>query len=250
MPQTLANTLTVDAAEIAHFEAEAESWWDPNGIARWIHRYNPVRIGYIRDAACEHFGRDASRSDCLRDLHILDIGCGAGLLSEPLARLGATVVGADPARANIEVARRHAREAGVAVDYRAVTAEMLEQAGERFDVVLAMDVVEHVADHELFLRCCAQLTQPGGMMIGSTISRTWQSFVSAIVFGEYILGLIPRGSHQWDRFRTPDEIGDAIRPHGLQVTNVSGVTWNFFARALRLSASRNVTYILTAKHAG
>ena len=249
MQQTRAKALTVDVAEIAHFEAEAHSWWDPNGIARWIHRYNLVRIGYIRDAACADFGRDASRRDPLRDLRILDIGCGAGLLSEPLARLGASVVGADPAGANIEVARRHAHEAGVAVDYRAVTAEMLAEAGERFDVVLAMDVVEHVAHPDLFLQCCAELMRPGGLMILSTISRTPQSFVSVIVFGEYILGLIPRGSHQWHRFRTPGEIGDTIRPHGLEVTNVSGVTWDFFARALRLSASRNVTYILTAKHA-
>src|SRR5262245_43122366 len=140
--QPIAQALTVDAAEIAHFEAEADSWWDPDGIARWIHRYNPVRIGYIRDAACAHFWRDRSRSDCLRGLRVLDIGCGAGLLSEPLARLGATVTGADPARANIEAARRHACESGIAVDYRAVTVEMLAQAGERFDVVLAMDVVE------------------------------------------------------------------------------------------------------------
>jgi 2-polyprenyl-6-hydroxyphenyl methylase / 3-demethylubiquinone-9 3-methyltransferase len=243
-----AHSLTVDEAEIAHFGAEAHSWWDPNGIARWIHRYNPVRIGHIRDAACDQFGRDAARPDCLEGLRMLDIGCGAGLLSEPLAQLGAAMVGADPAPATIEAARRHARESGIAIDYRCVTAEALAAAGERFDVVLAMDVVEHVADFALFLQCCAALTRPGGLMILSTINRTVQSFVCAIVFGEYILRMLPRGSHQWRRFRTPGEIGATVAPHGFVVADVTGVTWDLFARALRPTRSTNVTYLLTARH--
>ncbi|HKG00660.1 MAG TPA: bifunctional 2-polyprenyl-6-hydroxyphenol methylase/3-demethylubiquinol 3-O-methyltransferase UbiG, partial [Xanthobacteraceae bacterium] len=163
---------TADAAEIAHFDALAETWWDPHGEMRALHMINPVRLGYIRDVACRHFRRDPKALDCLRGLRILDIGCGAGVLSEPLARIGAAVVGADAAGTSIEVARLHAARSGLDIDYRAVTAEALADAGERFDIVLAMEVVEHVADMDLFVRRCAEMIKAGGLMIVATINRT------------------------------------------------------------------------------
>jgi 2-polyprenyl-6-hydroxyphenyl methylase/3-demethylubiquinone-9 3-methyltransferase len=236
---------TVDAAEMSRFD-DADAW-DPGGEARWLHRYNPLRVAYIRDAACAQFDRDPRRSDCLRGLRILDIGCGAGVLCQPLAALGATVVGADPAGNIIELARRNARQAGVEIDYRCVTAEALAADGERFDVVLAMEVIEHVADSDAFLKDCAELAQPGGLFILSTISRTRKSWLFAIVMGEYVLRLLPPGTHQWSRFRTPDEIGAAVGRDGLAITDVKGVTWKVLAGTLGFCRTSDVSYILTAK---
>ena len=169
---SLATDCTIDPAELAHYEAAAGHWWDRQSVARWLHRYNLVRVPYIRDAACRQFGRDAQQADCLRDLRILDIGCGGGVLCEPLAQLGASVVGLDPARTAIDVARRHARETGIIVEYRCDTMEALLEAGEKFDVVLAMEVIEHVASSDVFLDRCAGLVSPGGLTILSTINRT------------------------------------------------------------------------------
>jgi len=237
---------TVDQAEVASFDAAAEIWWDPDGAARWLHRYNPVRVAYIRDAACRRFGRDPADPDCLRGLRLIDIGCGAGVLCEPLAALGATVVGADPGPAILEVARRHAAQTGVAVDYRCTTAEGLADQGERFDVVLALEVIEHVADAELFLRRCAELVAPGGLMILSTINRTAKSFAFAIVMAEYVLRLLPRGAHQWRRFLRPDEVAAMMGRDGLALVDLSGVTLNLLTRALQLSPDTSVNFILTA----
>src|SRR6476660_6804454 len=167
---------SIDQAEIERFSRLAADWWDPRGPMAPLHKFNPVRLAYIRDQAAMHFQRDARRLDCLQGLRILDIGCGAGLLSEPLARIGAAVVGADPAEKNIEIAKLHAAEAGVTVDYRATTAEALADAGERFDIVLAMEVVEHVADVKLFVRRCAEMARPGGLMIVATLNRTLKAF--------------------------------------------------------------------------
>ena len=241
---------TVDAIEVARFDDAQEQWWNPSNPdspARWLHRYNPLRVGYIRDGACEQFQRDPREPDCLRGLRILDIGCGAGVLCEPLAALGATVVGVDPAGNSIEMARQHARQSGLEVDYRARTSEQLAADGERFDVVLAMEVIEHVADSDAFLRCCGELMNPGGLLILSTISRTLKSFAFAIVMGEYVLRLLPPGTHQWSRFRTPEEIGVAVARDGLVVTNAKGVTMKVLTRELRFCTSTDVAYILTAK---
>src|SRR6478735_70311 len=163
-------TPTVDEAELARFAALAGEWWDPRGKMAPLHKFNPLRLGYIRDAACRRFGRDGKRLDCLAGLRILDIGCGGGILSEPLARLGAEVVGADPAQENVAAARLHAADNGLAIDYRATTAEDLSAAGERFDVVLAMEVVEHVANVDLFVRLTAAMVKPGGLMIAATLN--------------------------------------------------------------------------------
>jgi 2-polyprenyl-6-hydroxyphenyl methylase/3-demethylubiquinone-9 3-methyltransferase len=196
---------TVDEAELARFAALAGEWWDPRGKMAPLHKFNPVRLGYIRDAACRRFGRDSKRLDALKGLRILDIGCGGGILSEPLARIGADVVGADPAATNIEAARLHAADGGLAIDYRATTAEALAEAGERFDIVLAMEVVEHVADVNLFVKLTGAMVKPGGMMIAATLNRTLKSFALAIVGAEYVLRWLPRGTHTWDKFVTPNE---------------------------------------------
>jgi 2-polyprenyl-6-hydroxyphenyl methylase/3-demethylubiquinone-9 3-methyltransferase len=238
---------TVDDAELARFAALAGEWWNPRGKMAPLHKFNPVRLGYIRDAACRRFGRDAGRLDCLAGLRVLDIGCGGGILSEPLSRLGAEMVGADPAAANIEAARLHAAEEGLAIDYRATTAEALADAGERFDVVLAMEVVEHVADVNLFVKLTAAMVKPGGLMIAATLNRTLKSFALAIVGAEYILRWLPRGTHQWDKFVTPNELEIALERGGLRVIGESGVMYNPLADQWRLASDMDVNYMLTAE---
>jgi 2-polyprenyl-6-hydroxyphenyl methylase / 3-demethylubiquinone-9 3-methyltransferase len=238
---------TVDVAEVERFSALASEWWDPRGKMAVLHKFNPVRLGFIKEAACRHFGRDAKRLDALAGLRILDIGCGGGILSEPLARLGADVVGADPAKANVEAARLHAAEAGVAVDYRASTAEALADAGERFDVVLAMEVVEHVADLSLFIKRCAEMVKPGGLMVVATLNRTIKSFAFAIVGAEYLLRWLPRGTHQWDKFITPNELEAVLERHGLRTTDETGVIYNLVADRWQLSTDTDVNYMVTAE---
>ena len=238
---------TVDDAELARFAALAGEWWNPRGKMAPLHKFNPVRLGYIRDAACHRFGRDARRLDCLAGLRFLDIGCGGGILSEPLARLGAEMVGADPAAANIAAARLHAADEGLSVDYRATTAEALAAAGERFDVVLAMEVVEHVADVSLFVKLTAAMVKPGGLMIAATLNRTLKSFALAIVGAEYILRWLPRGTHRWDKFVTPNELEIALERGGLRLIGETGVMYNPLADQWRLAADMDVNYMLTAE---
>jgi 2-polyprenyl-6-hydroxyphenyl methylase / 3-demethylubiquinone-9 3-methyltransferase len=240
---------TVDAGEVERFSALSQEWWNPQGKMGVLHKFNPVRLGYIKEAACRHFERDGKRLDALAGLRILDIGCGGGILSEPLARLGANVVGADPAEANIEAARLHAEENGVSVDYRATTAEALADAGERFDVVLAMEVVEHVADIGLFVRRCAEMVKPGGLMIAATLNRTLKSFALAIVGAEYVLRWLPRGTHRWDKFVTPNELEAALERHGLSVTDETGVIYNLIADRWQLSSDMDVNYMVVAEKA-
>jgi 2-polyprenyl-6-hydroxyphenyl methylase/3-demethylubiquinone-9 3-methyltransferase len=240
---------TVDQAEIARFSALADTWWDPRGKMGVLHKFNPVRLAYIRDAACRQFGRDGKKLDCLKGLRILDIGCGGGLLSEPLARIGADVVGADASGPNIAAARLHAAESGVAVDYRDTTAEALADAGERFDIVLAMEIVEHVADVDLFVQRCAEMVKPGGLLIAATLNRTMKSFALAIVGAEYVLGWLPRGTHRWDKFVTPNELEIALEMGGLRVIDDTGVIYNLLADRWQLSSDKDVNYILTAEKA-
>jgi len=242
-------TPTVDEAELARFAALASEWWNPRGKMAPLHKFNPVRLGYIRDIACKRFGRDARRLDCLKGLRMLDIGCGGGILSEPLARLGADMVGADPAEANIEAARLHAADGGVAVDYRATTAEALAEAGERFDIVLAMEVVEHVADVNLFVALTGAMVKPGGLMVAATLNRTLKSFALAIVGAEYVLRWLPRGTHQWDKFVTPNELEIALTRAGLAVIDETGVMYNPLADSWRLARDMDVNYMVTAERA-
>ncbi len=238
---------TVDLAEVDRFSRLAGEWWDTHGKMAVLHKFNPVRLAYIRDAACRRFGRDAKLPPCLDGLRILDIGCGGGILCEPLARLGAAVVGADPSTANIEAARLHAEGNGLAIDYRTTAAEALADAGERFDIVLAMEVVEHVADIALFVRRCAEMVKPGGLMITATINRTLKSFALAIVGAEYVLRWLPRGTHQWDKFVTPNELEIALARAGLQVVGATGVIYHPLADRWQLSADTDVNYMMTAE---
>ncbi len=246
---TMPDSPTVDAAEVARFERLAATWWDPRGKMGVLHKFNPVRLGLIKEAACRRFGRDPKRLDSLAGLRLLDIGCGGGLLSEPLARLGAAVVGADPAAANIAVAQQHAAQSGLAIDYRVGTAEALADAGERFDIVLAMEVVEHVADLSLFVKRCAEMVKPGGMMIVATLNRTFKSFALAIVGAEYVLGWLPRGTHQWDKFVTPNELEATLERHGLKVVDETGVVYNLIADRWQISTDMDVNYVVTAEKA-
>jgi 2-polyprenyl-6-hydroxyphenyl methylase/3-demethylubiquinone-9 3-methyltransferase len=211
-----------------------------------LHKFNPVRLAYIRDQACERFGGDPKRLDSLSGLRILDIGCGGGILSEPLARLGAAMVGADPSERNIAAAREHAARSGVTVDYRCTTAEALADAGERFDIVLAMEVVEHVTDVGLFVSRCAEMVKPGGLMILATINRTVKAFALAIVGAEYVLRWLPVGTHQWDKFVTPNELEIALAKSGLDVIAETGVIYNLLADRWQRSTDTDVNYMIVA----
>jgi len=238
---------SVDPREVERFSRLAARWWDPHGPMAALHKFNPVRVGYIRDQAAAHFGRDSKKLGCLKGLRMLDIGCGAGILSEPLARLGADMVGADPAEENIEAARAHAEDGGLAIDYRATTAEDLAGAGEQFDVVLAMEVVEHVTDVNAFVATCGALVKPGGLMIAATLNRTLKSFALAIVGAEYVLRWVPRGTHQWDKFVTPDELEHAFERGGLDVIGERGVVYNPFADRWQLASDMDVNYMLVGE---
>jgi 2-polyprenyl-6-hydroxyphenyl methylase/3-demethylubiquinone-9 3-methyltransferase len=219
-------TQTVDAAEVAKFEAMAAEWWDPNGKFKPLHMLNPCRLDYITSQIAAEFGRDLKADKPFDGLRILDIGCGGGLLSEPMARLGADVVGADAAERNIPVAQIHAEQSGLKIDYRHTTAEALAAAGERFDVVLNMEVVEHVADPLGYLTACQELLKPGGLMICSTINRNPKSFAMAIVGAEYVMRWLPKGTHEWSKFITPDELFELIRQAGLKPVDRKGFTFN------------------------
>jgi 2-polyprenyl-6-hydroxyphenyl methylase/3-demethylubiquinone-9 3-methyltransferase len=240
---------SVDAAEVDRFSRLAGEWWNPRGKMAVLHRFNPVRLAYIRDAACRQFGGNAGHPPCLNGLRILDIGCGGGLLCEPLARLGASMLGADPSADNIKAAKLHAGRSGLAIDYRVAAAETLAAAGERFDVVLAMEVVEHVADVSLFLRSCASMVKPGGLMIAATLNRTLKSFALAIVGAEYVLRWLPRGTHRWDKFLTPNELEAAMTAAGLAVRDEIGVIYNPLIDQWRLSPDMDVNYMITAAKA-
>jgi 2-polyprenyl-6-hydroxyphenyl methylase/3-demethylubiquinone-9 3-methyltransferase len=241
------SSLTIDEAEVARFSALADEWWNTRGKMAVLHKFNPVRLAYIRDAACKKFGRDPKQLDCLKGLRILDIGCGGGILCEPLARLGATVLGADPSEKNITVARVHAFQGELTIYYEVTTAEALADIGQRFDIVLAMEVVEHVADVKLFVSRCAEMVKPGGLMIAATINRTLKSFALAIVGAEYVLRWLPRGTHQWDKFVTPDELEIAMERAGIRTTDERGVIYNLIADRWELSTDTDVNYMVLAE---
>ncbi len=219
-------TTTIDPGEVAKFEAMAAEWWDPEGKFKPLHMLNPCRLDYICAQIGAEFGRDLAGETPFKGLRILDIGCGGGLLSEPMARLGAEVVGADAAPRNIPVARLHAEQSGLVIDYRHTTAEDMAAAGEQFDVILNMEVVEHVADPLAYLTACQQLLKPGGLMICSTLNRTSKSFVMAIIGAEWVMRWLPKGTHDWKKFITPDELYALIGKAHLRPVDRKGMVFN------------------------
>ena len=223
---TSAPQSSIDAAEVAKFEAMAAEWWDPKGKFKPLHMLNPVRLDYIAGQIAAEFARDRRSLRPFEGLRLLDIGCGGGLVSEPMARLGADVTGADAAEGNIRIARLHAEQSGLGIDYRATTAEALLEAGERFDVVLALEIVEHVADPQAFVTTCARLLRPGGLLVASTLNRTPQSFAAAIVGAEWVMRWLPRGTHDWRRFIRPDDLAGMFAAAGLRVVDRAGMVFN------------------------
>ena len=217
---------TVDPAEVAKFQAMAAEWWDPNGKFKPLHMLNPCRLDYITRLIAEEFDRDLTSDKPFEGINILDIGCGGGLLSEPMARLGATVVGADAAERNIPVAQVHAEQSGLEIDYRHTTAEAIAEAGETFDVVLNMEVVEHVADPQEFLTVCQQLLRPGGLMVCSTLNRNAKSFMMGIIGAEWVMRWLPKGTHEWNKFITPDELFSMLETAGLNPVDRKGFVFN------------------------
>jgi 2-polyprenyl-6-hydroxyphenyl methylase/3-demethylubiquinone-9 3-methyltransferase len=240
-------SLAVDADEIERFDALAEEWWDENGPMAPLHKLNPVRLGYIRDHLCDHIGRSPEGRTPLLGLRILDIGCGGGLLSEPLARLGAEVTGIDLAPSHIDGARRHAEEAGLDIDYRVISSDELKDDGALFDIVCAMEVVEHVPDQRAFLRTAASLVKPGGGLVMSTLNRTARSFALGIVAAEYVLGWLPKGTHRWSRFLRPSEAARGLREGGVEVVDLTGVSYDPLRDRFRLTSDVSVNYMLFAR---
>jgi len=224
----------------------AAEWWDPHGKFRPLHKFNPVRLAWIRERLVARFGRDGASLRPFEGLRVLDIGCGGGLVAEPMARLGAEIVAVDASERNVEIARTHARQGGIEIDYRCGTAEGLFESGDRFDVVLSLEVVEHVADPAAFLATCASLVRPGGALVVATINRTPQAFALAIVGAEYVLRWLPRGTHSWSKFVRPSEVAAALRPTGLVLRELAGMTYNPLKDAWRVGTDLGVNYIAFA----
>ncbi len=244
----MTNAPSIDAAEVAKFSALAEEWWDPQGRFAPLHKFNPVRLGFIRDVAAAHFGRDPKALGSFRGLTLLDIGCGGGLLSEPMARLGFTVLGADASEKNVKTAAAHARISGVEAQYRAVSAERLAAEGLSFDMVLNMEVVEHVADLPAYLAACARLIKPGGIMFVATLNKTLKALALAKFGAEYVLGWLPRGTHDWSRFVEPHKLRGMLEECGLKILKTQGVAFDPLAWDWRLSNDVDVNYMVVAMH--
>ena len=238
---------SIDPAEIAKFSAIAAEWWDPAGKFAPLHKFNPVRLGFIRAEAAAHFGRDARSLKPFEGLSLLDIGCGGGLLSEPMARLGFAVTGADASERNIGTARAHAAQSGLAIDYRATTAEALVEEGHGFDVVLNMEVVEHVADVSAYLAACTQLVKPGGMTIVATLNKTLKSLALAKIGAEYVLNWLPRGTHDWNRFIPPTELKALLEGSDLTILKTQGVSFDPLGWDWKLSSDVDVNYMVVAR---
>jgi 2-polyprenyl-6-hydroxyphenyl methylase / 3-demethylubiquinone-9 3-methyltransferase len=240
------HTQTLDRDEVVRFARLSGEWWDERGSFRQLHRINPVRLAYIRDQLCQRFGRDAKQAANLSGLSVLDIGCGGGLVCEPLARLGARVTGIDPAAENIAAAKAHASAAGLNIAYEVATAEELAARRQRYDVVLLLEVVEHVPDVPAFIKTVAPLVKPGGMMILSTLNRTLKAYALAIVGAELILRWLPVGTHQWQRFVKPEELASALSAEGLTLAGTEGLIYDPFSDEWRLGSDTDVNYFAAA----
>ncbi len=246
----MTNSVSIDPAEVAKFSAIAAEWWDPAGKFAPLHKFNPVRLGFIREQAEAHFAQnrlmDARSLRPFEGLSLLDIGCGGGLLSEPMARLGFAVTGADASDKNIGTARAHAAQTGLAIDYRATSAEVLAAEGKSFDVVLNMEVVEHVADVAAYLAACAALVKPGGLTFVATLNKTLKSLALAKIGAEYVLNWLPRGTHDWNRFIPPAELQKSLQESGLTILKVQGISFNPLGWDWKLSSDVDVNYMIVA----
>ncbi|EJF86716.1 bifunctional 2-polyprenyl-6-hydroxyphenol methylase/3-demethylubiquinol 3-O-methyltransferase UbiG [Bartonella rattimassiliensis] len=238
---------TIDQSEIDHFSRIATEWWNPQGKFRPLHQFNPTRLAYIREKICLEFKCDPVSLTPFDNLKILDIGCGGGLLCEPMARLGATVIGVDAAQTNIEVAKIHAAQNNLSIDYRTMTAETLANEGEKFDIILNMEVVEHVADVNLLIESTAKMLKPQGLMFISTLNRTWKAWGLAIVGAEYILRWLPKGTHDYKKFLKPRELKDFLSKNALTIIDEIGITYNPFNDSWNRSKDMDVNYLLLAK---
>ena len=237
---------SIDPDEVARFSALAAKWWDPRGEFAPLHRFNPTRLGFIRDQALTRFGKEQSARRPFEDLRLLDIGCGGGLLSEPMARLGFAVTGVDASERNVGTARAHAAGQGLDIDYRATTAEALLADGvQPFDVVLNMEVIEHVADPGAYLRDCARLLAPGGLMIVATLNRTAKAYALAVLGAEYVLRWLPTGTHDWKKFITPDEMRGFLAGEPVEVRGPFGVAYNPLTGRWSLGSDIDVNYMIT-----
>lgn len=244
--QTGAPAGTVDPMEIARFAALAESWWDPNGQFRSLHRINPVRLGFLRTQFCAHFRRPTDALAPFSGLRLLDIGCGGGLVAEPMARLGFAVTAIDAAAAGIAAARLHADAAGLAIDYRTFAIEDLAAGGDRFDAVLALEIVEHVADRAAFVAACSGLLAPGGILVLSTLNRTAKAWMLAVLGAEYVLSWLPPGTHKWRKFVRPSELAAQLRRNGLRPTALSGMSYDPLRDRWILGRNAEVNYLMVA----
>lgn len=241
------HSATVDRSEIDRFAAHSAGWWDPHGSFWALHRLNPARIGFIRDELIAHFQRDARSLRPFEGLTLVDIGCGGGLLAEPMARLGFAVTGIDAAAEAIDVARSHANAGRLAIDYRVTTAESLAAEGGQFDVVLALELIEHVANRAALLAACGALVKPGGAFIGATLNRTARAFALAIVGAEWVLGWLPPGTHDWNRFVRPSEFALGLRRAGLSPTRLVGLSYRLTSGEWAVSDDLSVNYMVTAR---
>jgi 2-polyprenyl-6-hydroxyphenyl methylase/3-demethylubiquinone-9 3-methyltransferase len=237
---------TVDPEEIGRFAAQAEAWWDPEGSFRPLHHINPTRLSFIRQQLLAHFGGNPSSLRPFDGLTLLDIGCGGGLIAEPMSRLGFRVTGIDASSEAIAVARAHAQAVGLTIDYRIATAESAAAADQRFDTVLALEIIEHVADPAAFLGCVGGLVKEGGAFVGATLNRTARSFALAIIGAEYLLGWLPRGTHDWRKFVRPSEFVLGLRPNGLRATQLTGIGYDLVHREWALSRDLEVNYMVMA----
>ncbi|MDE2383109.1 MAG: bifunctional 2-polyprenyl-6-hydroxyphenol methylase/3-demethylubiquinol 3-O-methyltransferase UbiG [Alphaproteobacteria bacterium] len=244
---TTAPLSSLDSGEVEKFSKLAAEWWNPKGKMGVLHKFNPVRLAWIKEQACARLGLDPLARAPLEGLRLLDIGCGGGLLCEPMARLGASVVGVDASEKNIKTARVHAAEMELAIDYRVGMAEDLAAAGEKFDIILNMEVIEHVAQPAFFVASCASMLKPGGLMFVATLNRTLKSFGLAIIGAEYVLGWLPKGTHEWERFVTPDELRGWMSENGVGVKAESGVTYHPLADEWRGSRDMGVNYMVVGQ---
>ncbi len=238
---------SLDPAEVEKFSKMAAEWWNPKGKFGVLHKFNPVRLTYIKEQVCARLSLDPMEREPFKGLRFLDIGCGGGLLCEPMARLGAAVVGVDPSEKNIKTASVHASEMELDIDYRVGTAEDLAAAGEKFDVILNMEVIEHVANPKAFTATCVNLLKPNGLMFVATLNRTLKSFALAIVGAEYVLGWLPRGTHEWEKFIKPSELKDWLSASGASTKAESGVTYHVMANEWRKAKDMDVNYMLVAQ---